>query len=274
MKNRRLQPACGGLNVSTTYFLQMKLSNAQLKYVKSLHLGKFRQKYHNFMVEGTKMAAEVLADGRLEVEAIFATPDWAGANSQFTEKLAGKCHIIAETELKKISILTTPNQLLMVLKQPDYQLDSYGASDLSLYLDDIRDPGNMGTILRIADWFGIGWVFCSDECVELFNPKTIQATMGAFLRVKCLNLPFMDFKKNWPGLPVYGAVLGGDSMFEKNLSSPALLVIGNESKGISTELLPHIDHKISIPKGNSGGAESLNAAVATGILCAQFFSKK
>lgn len=252
----------------------MKLSNAQLKYVKSLHLGKFRQKYHNFMVEGAKMAAEVLTDGRLEVEAIFATPEWADEHAFFTEKYSDKCHIIAGEELKKISTLTTPNQVIIILKQPDYQLDSYEAKGLSLYLDDIRDPGNMGTILRIADWFGIGWVFCSENCVELYNPKTIQATMGAFLRVKCMSLPFFDLKKNRPELPVYGAVLEGDSVFETNLSVPALLVIGNESKGISSELLPHIKYKISIPKGSSGGAESLNAAVATGILCAQFFSIK
>jgi TrmH family RNA methyltransferase len=252
----------------------MKLSISQLKYVKSLHLGKFRQKYHNFMVEGSKIAAEVLADGSMAVEAIFATPEWASSYAGLSGQAAGEVHIISPEELKKISALATPNQVLMIIKQPDYQLNSFQPKGLSLYLDDIRDPGNFGTILRIADWFGIRWVFCSENSVDLFNPKTIQASMGAFLRVNCLSLPFSSLKKEWPGLPAYAAVLGGTSIFEQNFSSPALLVIGNESKGISEGLLPLIEHKISIPKGDGGGAESLNAAVAAGILCAQFFSKK
>ncbi|MEZ4960807.1 MAG: RNA methyltransferase [Saprospiraceae bacterium] len=262
--------------VYSNFLSPMKLSNTQLKYLKSLHLRKFRQKYHNFMVEGAKMVAEVMADGQHEVEAVFATPDWAEANFPLPLHWQEKLMVVAPAELKKISTHPSPNQVLAILKQPDLTFNHQSIpNNLSLYLDDIRDPGNFGTILRIADWFGIQWVFCSENCVELYNPKTINASMGAFLRVKCLAIPFTELKAALPpDLPVCGAVLEGTSIFETDLPIPSILIIGNESQGISSALLPYISKKISIPKSKAGGAESLNAAVATGILCAQFMMGK
>ncbi len=249
----------------------MSLSINQLKYLKSLHLRKFRQKYHNFIVEGTKMALEVLADGRLSVEGIFALPEWIDAHESLIRPWKELTAPVTPAELERISLLSTPNQALLVLTQPEIQFDAEAVGGgLSLYLEDIRDPGNLGTILRVADWFGIPWVFCSPGSVELYNPKVIQSSMGAFLRVHCMETPFDFLKKNLPAIPTYGTVLDGGSIFGADLPGQALIVIGNESHGISPSLQQHLTHRISIPAGKSGGAESLNAALAAGIVCAAF----
>lgn len=251
----------------------MKLSINQLKYFKSLHERKNRQKYHNFMVEGVKLAKEVLEAGTLDVESIVAIPDWLEQNKTLLPKVENIIPV-AEGELKKISLLTTPNQVILVAKQPASAFDKKSvASGLSLYLDDIRDPGNLGTILRIADWFGIPWVFCSPGSVEAFNPKVVQASMGAFLRVQCMEMDFSTVIENLPNLPIYGTVLDGESMFSEPLQRPALIAIGNESRGLSDEIQASLTHRISIPKGPGGGAESLNAGVAAGIVCAWFTKK-
>ncbi|MCF8244030.1 MAG: RNA methyltransferase [Saprospiraceae bacterium] len=248
----------------------MKLSINHLKYFKSLHERKHRQKYHNFMVEGVKLAKEVLSSNFLEIEAVVAVPDWIAQNKALLRNIETVISV-AEAELKKISLLTTPNQVVLVVKQPELILDEKSvANGISLYLDDIRDPGNLGTILRIADWFGIPWVFCSSGSVEAYNPKVVQAGMGAFLRVKCVEMDFDDLLEKLPDLPVYGTVLDGQSVFKESLEPPALIAIGNESRGLSDEIQAKLTHRISIPKGAGGGAESLNAGVATGIVCALF----
>ena len=142
---------------------------------------------------------------------------------------------------------------------------------LSLYLDGIQDPGNMGTILRIADWFGVDCVFSSPDCVDPYNPKVIQATMGAFLRVSCIETTIERLHEEHPGLPIYGAVMDGENVFHANLKSKeGIIVIGNEGRGISSEAESLLSQRISIPPAAHSGAESLNAAVATGILCAVF----
>ena len=251
----------------------MKLSINQLKYFQSLHDRKNRQKYHNFMVEGVKLAQEVLEAKTLEVEAVVAVPQWLEQNKSFLRNVETIIPV-AEGELKKISLLTTTNQVVLVAKQPTFVFDENAlANCLSLYLDDIRDPGNLGTILRIADWFGIPWVFCSPGSVEAYNPKVVQASMGAFLRVKCLEVDFHDLREKLPNLPVYGTVLDGQSIFSENLQRPALIAIGNESRGLSDEIQAKLTHRLSIPKGQGGGAESLNAGVAAGIVCAWFSQK-
>ena len=248
----------------------MKLSINQLKYLKSLHERKYRQKYHNFIVEGVKLAGEVLVSGSFEVEMAVAVPDWLEKNKALLRNVANIVPV-EEGELKKISLLTTPNQVLLVVKQPEINFDAHAAfQGFTLYLDDIRDPGNLGTILRIADWFGISWVICSPGSVEAYNPKVVQSGMGAFLRVKCTEMPFEDLQAQLPSLPVYGTVLDGQSIFKENLQCPAIIAIGNESRGLSSDIQSQLTHRIAIPKGPGGGAESLNAAVATGIVCAFF----
>lgn len=216
------------------------------------------------------MAAEVLSSGSLQVEMVVAQAGWLEEHGHLLRNVETVVPVEAG-ELKKISLLTTPNQVLLVAKQPDLAFDKAAVSaGTSLFLDDVRDPGNMGTILRIADWFGVKWVFCSQDCVEVFNPKVVQASMGAFLRVKSLEISFEALKAQLPDLPVYGTVLDGASIFSEKPVKASIIAIGNESKGLSPGIQDCLTHRISIPKGEGGGAESLNAAVATGIVCAFF----
>lgn len=246
------------------------LGNKKLKYLKSLHLRKYRQKYGNFIVEGVKLAEEIIKAGQSEIEFIGALPSWAKKNQSFLASLPSDIFTeLNEKELNFISQLKTPNQVVIVLKRTNYEMDKKEVShSVSLYLDQIRDPGNMGTILRIADWFGIHWVFCSEGCVEVENPKVVQSTMGAFLRVKTMETSLSSLKSDFPDLPILGMTLDGKSVYENAIPNPSIIVIGNESRGISTELKSILTHQIKIPRHPAGGAESLNAAVATGIICA------
>jgi RNA methyltransferase, TrmH family len=247
------------------------LSKNNVKYIRSLKLKKFRQKYNNFVVEGDKIAQEMLRQNKFEIEKIFALSQWIETTGALLEFHENKLVPVSEKELKKISFLKSPNEVLIVAKK---KLKDFNAAEvkegISLFLDGIRDPGNMGTIVRIADWFGVKTVFCSPNNVSLYNAKVLQATMGAFLRVKVVEIPFSKLISNFPDLPVYGTVLGGENIFTSKLESRGIIVIGSEAQGISKEVLKQIDHKITIPPSSTNGAESLNAAVATGIVCAIF----
>lgn len=246
------------------------LGASKIKYLRSLHQRKFRQKYYNFVAEGTKTACEVLDSRTLEIEGIYAVKGWLDEQKQRLTGYEDRITLVDEDDLKKISLLKTPNEVFMVLSQPAWELQAEEIqTDISLYLEDIRDPGNMGTILRIADWFGIRWVFCSASCVERTNPKVIQSSMGAFLRVKTREIS-IDALLEQVELPVFGTLLEGRSVFGMGLPAAAIIVIGNESLGISDEMRARITHAISIPRHEQGGAESLNAGVATGIVCAAF----
>jgi RNA methyltransferase, TrmH family len=248
------------------------LSQNKIKYLTALQSKKFRQKYNIFLAEGDKIGLEIIKNDKIKIEEIFALPGWIEKNMEFLKPFRDRLIEITEAELKKISCLTTPNQVLISAHIPDFEIDkTLINSDLSLYLDGIQDPGNMGTILRTADWFGIKNVFCSDTCVDIFNPKVIQASMGAFLRVKSQEIDLQELISE--DLPVYGALLEGNNIFETDFSKRGIIVIGSEGKGISDTILPLLTHKIKIPAyGN--GAESLNAAVATGIICAVFRNVK
>jgi RNA methyltransferase, TrmH family len=244
------------------------ISINKTKYVQSLHHKKTRQKYNNFIAEGDKIGYEIIKSGKLKVEGIFAVPQWLEQYATELKKFQSIITEISEAELKKISTLTTPNQVLIVAEQPSFDVDYQLLSqDLVLYLDGIQDPGNMGTILRIADWFGINYVFCSDTCVDAFNPKVVQATMGAFLRIKTKEIELKALLTETT--PVYGALLEGKNIFQIPLSKHGVIVIGNEGKGISDSVRAHVNRPILIPP-HGEGAESLNAAVATGIICAAF----
>jgi TrmH family RNA methyltransferase len=250
----------------------MKVSNNKIKELKALHSVKFRQKYQKFIAEGTKIAEEVLRADHCSPLEIYALPNWLETQQPRLSRMPA-CDIYEVTpqELGRISTLTTPNQVLMVLPiHPPPLLVQEVSRDLCLYLDDIRDPGNLGSILRIADWFGIPWVFCSESSVELFNPKVVQASMGAFLRVRCLTVEFETLCKALPDMPVYAAMPDGSPVFGVSLATPAIIAIGNESRGVSSTVLDCADVSISIPRGPGGAAESLNAAIATGIICAAF----
>jgi len=246
------------------------LSNAKIKYIKSLHKKKYRQQHAVFIVEGEKIVREVLQQKRFKLQAIYGTEAWASQNTSLMGQYKPLLTIVPLSKLKKISTLKTPNQVLALLEMPaeDATFTVPVEQSFNLVLEQIQDPGNMGTIIRIADWFGIPNIICSKGCVEAYNPKVIQATMGSFLRVNIQTIPLQDLFATYAQLPVYGAVLGGDNLFETDLSPKGFLLIGNEGRGLSTDAQQHLTHRLTIPK--YGQAESLNAAVATGIFCAMF----
>jgi TrmH family RNA methyltransferase len=245
------------------------LSINQQKFVASLQVKKYRQKYLKFVVEGEKMAAELLAQQRIPVSAVFGTERWLDANRERIPQFSDKFNLVTENELKKISSLTTPNQVLIVADMPDdAAAPDLLRTDWCFYLDGIQDPGNMGTILRIADWFGIPAVFCAPDTVDVYSPKVIQAGMGAFLRIRSVEIPLDELVAGHPGVPVLGAVLGGENVFNAQLPDRGLLVIGREGQGVRPDTEALLTHRLTIPRHPGGGAESLNAAVATGILTA------
>ncbi len=244
------------------------LSKAVIKFVQSLQKKKFRQKYNNFLVEGDKMVSEILRSPNFNIHSIYALDKWLEKYEGLLKKHQSICYAISEKELKSISGLKTPNQVLCILEMPQADIDdALIQKDLSLVLDHIQDPGNMGTILRTADWFGIQHVFCFD-CVDVYNPKVIQASMGAFLRVKTLNIQPSELFERFSDVPVYGTTLNGTNIYTTKLSKKGFIIIGNEGRGIREETAQYIQHNIAIPA--YGNAESLNVAVATGVICAAF----
>jgi len=233
------------------------LSKNELKYIQSLCQKKQRQLEGLFIAEGGKLVDELLKSD-YRIQNIYALPGWSPQYSSLVNVVT-----VTEIELQKISALQTPNQVLAVVEQKKTRMMPVFNNRLSLVLDGIQDPGNLGTIIRIADWFGITQVIASEDTVELYNPKVIQSTMGSFVRVTVWYQPLLEVLET-STIPVYGALLNGKNMNGEPPVTEGILVIGNESKGISKELLPFITHPITIPR--LGGAESLNAAVATGII--------
>ncbi len=247
------------------------LSKNKIKYLRALRQKKYRQKYNKFIVEGDKIARELLEQERFRPEWIFATSDWIKTQQKLLGVHLNKTLTVSESELKQVSNLSTPNQVLIVADRFNWTLDSERLGQgLSLYLDGIRDPGNLGTIIRIADWFGFDYIFCSPDCVDEYMPKVVQSAMGAILRVPILPYELKDLVAAQPQLPIYGTVLDGENVFKKALPSAAMIVVGNESQGVSKSAQALIQHRLKIPAAAQNGTESLNAAVATGIFCALF----
>jgi TrmH family RNA methyltransferase len=253
------------------------LSKNQIKHLSSLKMKKFRDEHQEFTVEGSKLVMEVL-QSRFQVSEIFADQDWKVKNLEMLSGISIPVTQVTAGEMDRITALSSPGQALALVKIPgEKRMSDTTTSEksLTLALDDIRDPGNLGTIIRIADWFSIEEIVCSEQCVELYNPKVIQATMGSFTRV---DVRYLDLESFLPGCTkagtaVYGAMLNGTSVYAQEPSFPAILLIGNESRGIRPELEPLISHRISIPFYGDpvrGKAESLNASVAAGILCGEF----
>lgn len=243
------------------------LSKATIKYINSLKQKKFRQRYHKFTAEGDKIVREIAENPNIEVEKILATEEWATENAKTLHNRM--LEIVTPNELKKVSSLQTPNHALAIVEQFSTKIDEKVIREnLSLVLDSIQDPGNLGTIIRIADWFGIPYIFCSKGCVDVYNPKVIQSTMGSILRVRVIYTDLEELFSQFSELNIYGAVLGGHNIFQTKLAHKGFIVIGNESKGISKDTKARLTHHLEIP--SYGQAESLNAAVATGIICAMF----
>ena len=250
------------------------ISANQQKFITGLHLKKFRQKYRNFLVEGEKMVKELLLQQRVSIIQIFGTERWALENAPLLTPFYEKFNSVTEDDLKKVGTLVTPNQVLAIAQIPEAgSWPSLDSVQLALYLDGLQDPGNMGTILRIADWFGIGQVFCAPDTVDAFSPKVVQSGMGACLRVQVWDdIELAQLRQFYPNKAILGAVMDGNNVFELP-PQQGILVIGNEGKGIRPEHEALLTTRITIPRGSHTGAESLNAGVATGIIVAQLFSK-
>lgn len=263
------------------------LSEKQIKLINSLHHKKFRKEHGLFIAEGVKTVNELLRSS-CKIHSILGIRDWGLGmsdekryNSLIPNPQSPIPIIeITEKELKKISNLETPNQVLAIaeIPKPEFKIEALH-NELTLALDDIKDPGNFGTILRIAEWFGIKNVLCSKECVDAYNPKCVQASMGSIFRVNVheLNLEevFAEICNQSPIpnpqslIPIYAAMLKGENVYEKPLSRNGILLIGSESHGVSAGLLEYVSTRLFIPSYNKG-AESLNAAFAAAILCAEF----
>lgn len=240
------------------------LSKAQNKYIRSLTQQKYRKEHNVFIAEGDKICREWL-NSSAKVNMIVALEPWADENRALINKHSeASLHIVTEQELETITALQTPNHVLLVVPVPEANTDLQ-TTEWCIALDDIQDPGNMGTIIRIADWFGINHIVCSENCVDVYNPKVVQSAMGGHLRVQTHTTDLGNYLSTVK-VPVYAATLNGENIYNIKSSSPLVLLIGNESKGISPSLIALATKEITIPR--IGGAESLNAGISTGILCA------
>ncbi len=245
------------------------LSKTIVKYIQSLAFKKVRDEDGTFVAEGPKVVAEFLASQKFVCKNVYGLQGWLMENNILLKNISEEKIVeIEENDLNKISFLKTPNKVLAVFYKKDNNLadpDSYQEKDnLSLMLDEIQDPGNLGTIIRTADWFGIINIICSNDCVDCYSQKVVQATMGSMARVNIIYTNLEEFIKKNVGINIYAAALNGNNLFLLNKIKGGIILIGNESKGISENLLLLAAERITIPK--HGEAESLNAAVACGII--------
>ena len=244
------------------------LSKNKIKYIRSLELKKNRKEEQVFVAEGHKLVDDLL--GHFSCRLILATPDWL---TKHTEVIADEIVEVSQDELSRVSSLKTPQDVLALFEQPNYTVDIHVVSDsLCLALDDAQDPGNLGTIIRLADWFGIEHIFCSFGTVDVYNPKTIQATMGALARVKIHYCHLPSLLASLGELPIYGTFLDGENIYAETLSPHGLIIMGNEGNGISPEVASCVNKRLLIPNypPQRETSESLNVATATAIICAEF----
>lgn len=247
------------------------ISKNKIKYIHSLELKKNRDKEGVFVAEGPKVVDDILK--LRHARTIVATAEWL---LQHDRLLRDGCEIIEvdDNELSKASFLQHPQQVLAVFEQEAGKATlPPTANELTIVLDGIQDPGNLGTIIRIADWFGITNIVCSKNTADVYNPKVVQSTMGSIARVNVTYADLQEFFKSLPeGTPVYGTLLEGDNIYEQKLTGNGVIIMGNEGKGISPEIRKLITHALRIPNYPEGRetADSLNVAVATAIVCSEF----
>lgn len=240
------------------------LSKNKIKWIRSLQQKKFRDELGLFVVEGEKMVSEALESFGKYVEFLCITK----SSSIFPKNPSFEIVIASEEELKNISTLKNPNKSLVVLKIPS---KNEIKTNFRIALDGIQDPGNMGTILRLADWFDVKEIICSKDTVDIYNPKVVQASMGAIFRINVVycDLPTYLSKTNEP---IFGALLEGENIYKKTVIPKGILVLGNEGNGMSDKVIELINEPITIPR--FGKAESLNVSVAAGILLSEFFREE
>jgi len=246
------------------------LSKNDIKNIKSLEQKKFRDEKNLFVAEGHKLVGELL--GIFDCTLLVATSQWAETRKNLP---ANRVEVVTPDELKRASLLRSPQDVLAVFRIPqkEVSMSSATSKNLVLALDDVQDPGNLGTIVRIADWFGIKDIFCSKGTADIYNPKAVQATMGAIARVSLhyTNLA-TEIRKLPTSVPVYGTYLDGETIYKTSLSDNGVIIMGNEGNGISPEVSKTVNRKLYIPNWPAGAAtsESLNVAIATAIVCSEF----
>lgn len=237
------------------------VSKNQIKLITSLQQKKYRKEHQLFFAEGKKVINELI-NASFELQNLFAT------DAVFSGVHPSKINLVSETELKKISALATPNDCLAVFKIPEQK--KINESGLIVALDDIRDPGNLGTIIRLCDWFGIKELICSEETVDIFNPKVVQATMGSIARVN-INYVHLESFIGQSKLPVFGTFMDGENIYKSSLPKEGIIIMGNEANGISAAIEKAVKNRISIPRfGDLQQTESLNVATATAIILSEF----
>lgn len=236
------------------------ISKNQVKWVKSLELKKNRRHEGLFVAEGPKVVGDLLRAGFIARQ-IFSTQERNDAQ------------LVSNDELRRISFLQHPQEVLAVFQIPNNNLPPSPEGHLSLALDGVQDPGNVGTIIRIADWFGIDTIYCSPETADVYNPKVVQATMGSLAHVKVIYTDLTTLIDTLPSsFPIYGTLLDGNNIYEQTLTTEGIIVMGNEGNGISDAIRQRVNHRLLIPAFHRDGhrAESLNVAIATAITCSEF----
>ena len=248
------------------------ISKNKKKFLSSLQQKKYRKKHNAFIAEGDKINHDLLTENS-KCRELFATREWIDKNRNILPENVVE---VSVAELKSVSNQKSPPEVIGVYETMESDIDmSYLGKDLVLALDGVQDPGNMGTIIRLADWFGIKQIVCSEDTADLYNPKVVQATMGAVARVKVrycdLHDLITEYKKN-TGLPVYGTFLEGENIYRKELSERGMIVMGNEGKGIRKSIEELITERLYIPNypPDAPTSESLNVSVATAIVCSEF----
>ncbi|MBQ9073360.1 MAG: RNA methyltransferase [Muribaculaceae bacterium] len=247
----------------------MEITQSFRKMVASLGTVKGRREHKCFIAEGSKCVIDTW--GHFKCRYLLATSQWIESNDGM---LNGAMPIaVKKSDIERMSQLTTPSSVIAIYEIPEYFFDETSlAVNLTIALDRIQDPGNLGTIMRIADWFGITDIMCSKDTVDVYNPKVVQATMGAISRVKVHYCDLVELVKRNCHLPVYGTLLDGDNIYETELSANGIIIMGNEGQGLSTEIRELVSHKLFIPSfpPDRPTSESLNVGMATAITIAEF----
>lgn len=250
------------------------ISKNKTRFIISLQKKKIREEEGLYVIEGDKLVKEFLAS-RIRVRTLVAKKEFIGSLSPLMKECIDEIMDVSYEELKQVSTLKSPHNAIAVIPMAERKADEdYLLKDLCVALDFVQDPGNLGTIIRAAAWFGIKNVLCSPDCVDVYNPKVVQASMGALLHV---GVYYCDLKKmvmlaKEKNLPVYGTLLEGEPIYTQKLGSRGIILLGNESRGISDELIPFISHRITIPAAGIAlpGIESLNVSMAASIVLSEF----
>lgn len=249
------------------------MTKNEIKVIQSLKQARNRHELSLFVVEGTKLIEELLTSS-FAVETIFATETWVEKNAQLATTL--RYGTVSEKQMEQMSGMVTPPGILAVARIPRYNIIPENAkNDIIIALDGINDPGNLGTIIRTADWFGIKNIVCSHDTADCWQQKTIQSAMGSVFRTTITDCELINFLSKAKSLkiPIFGALMHGENIFSKKTPQNGIIVIGSESHGIKQETLPFITEPIHIPHGDGSKTESLNAAVAAAIIMAEFKRK-